>query len=186
MTQRQKQNKAIGEFEKYSHSNGNKVVTMEDIELGKKYAITVCPSDALQYWTSKEDRLKLFIKHWTKLFSMLSCDIEIWCEITGCGRLHWHGTIKFVHDIGMARFYVEQIKQILLDRAIVEIDTIKDLEIWGEYCRKQYNKFKLGYYKTNVRNLSLLLTTPIYKKIPLDTTASPSDDGSALSDTKYN
>lgn len=54
-------------------------------------------------------------------------------ELSRAGRLHYHGKIKILNIIN---FYIQDLPH-LADEGVIEIDTIKDSEVWEKYCHKQ-------------------------------------------------
>jgi len=61
-------------------------------------------------------------------------------EISSRGRLHYHGRINIVNIIS----FICALRMISL-HGTYEIDTIKDKEIWDNYCVKQSKLFDKIY-----------------------------------------
>lgn len=105
----------------------------ETVRERDSYAITLNPNDSNQ-----PRRTPVGFSDWWKdmngMFSRwTSCDLELYCELSSRGRAHFHGVIE-IKDL--ANFYYYDVPKMLLHFS-VEIDTIKDMDVWQFYCRKQ-------------------------------------------------
>lgn len=120
-----------------------KVLPIEKVQVGTLYTITVAPSNDHQKWDESE-RVREFTKYYkTYVFKqLLPNSFAVMIEISSTGRLHFHGSIKFVSDKEILKFYTYTIHNLLRGNQI-EIDTIADLSAWETYCNKQ-SRFKLG------------------------------------------
>lgn len=150
------------------------IASIEDIEIGKKYTITIAPDDSHQYFEvpKRDGRLLKFIS-WARIYiykAFLNNEYELFTEVSPRGRLHFHGTIKFKSNEHLLDFYIYTIPHLLKSNQI-EIDTIKDPKVWDEYKRKQ-QKFNLPVITSNDKINKLCLfdtvTEVTYTKIPLE------------------
>lgn len=111
------------------------IVSPEEIEVNKLYAITMAPNDDLQYWTDEERVSKLEHYMINYILKDAPAVIDITMEVSRTGRLHYHGTIMFPIRRNIHNFYINTIHK-WLNKFIIEIDTIKDLTVWLTYCGK--------------------------------------------------
>jgi len=70
-------------------------------------------------------------------------------ELSPQGRYHLHGKIKFKKNSSIVLFYLNLAD---LKDVAMEIDTIKDMDIWEKYCTKQSNlhKYLIKYMSITV------------------------------------
>lgn len=145
-----------------------------------KYAITLNPNDARQFWDlynenrvqSMEGYVNTYLLKYYKDF----CSLIIYMESSPNGRLHFHGTIMFYCYGDIKRFVLSEINKIQKQWHI-DMDTIKDEKIWETYCSKQ-NRFFEGPYKTNdlfkIQQYGVSLPTEAPQAPPADSpTAKP-------------
>lgn len=145
---------------------------IEQIELGKEYAITIAPDDNSQYWNETKDhqsRINMFVQNSSiQMHKVLQpLKYKLYLEVSAGSRLHWHGRIKFTTPEALKRFYVTQIRK-LQNIGTYEIDTMnKD---WEKYEQKQYNIWKEVITSEDKISKIALMDVPtevVYKKIPL-------------------
>lgn len=91
------------------------------------------------------ERKAAFLKEWDTTFKQwyntkLVSDYEFYLEISKSGLLHFHGWITvrrpqhLAHTLGLLK-YVRNFQGI-------EVDTIKDMEVWKEYITKDHHQMK--------------------------------------------
>lgn len=83
--------------------------------------------DRFLLWT---DRLYKYLKTNTKY-----CVIELYPEVSAMGRLHAHGIISILDDQRLM-FQMYDVPS-LARHGHIEIDTIKEMEVWRNYITKQ-------------------------------------------------
>jgi len=116
-------------------------------ELGRWYSVTINPNDKLQHFddpkrdTKEINRLNELLLAYTRMeiqyyFRMeFSMPIRPRYECKG-SRIHWHGYMRFNSWAGLRQWLLIHNYRLLL-HCMVEIDTIKDFDIWKAYCNKQ-------------------------------------------------
>lgn len=117
--------------------NKTHILSPEQIDVDKEYTFTVSPNDDYQFWNDKQsERLKKATNHMTYIARQyMNLDLCLYVDVSRNGRIHWHGTIRFKTRLSIKEFYTEIIHE-LLTKHQIEMDTIKDLEIWLSYCTK--------------------------------------------------
>lgn len=120
------------------------MVSPETIKLKTPYTFTISPDDQNQYWNSNIRDLKQYSEYNNLIHSWNKEKYEILLhqEVSRNGRLHFHGIIKFNTNDGIHDFYVNRLFK-LQQHNQVEIDSIKDIEVWILYI----NKYKHIYDK---------------------------------------
>lgn len=114
------------------------IISPEEIILKEVYSITINPSDKRQYFDCI-DRVELLVEYMEKeICKVPNVDLKLHMEISRTGRLHFHGTISFNSYETITRFYKCHIHQ-WLEWGHINIDTIKDKEVWKTYCEKSKN-----------------------------------------------
>lgn len=121
----------------------NCLLKYEDVKEGTLYSLTLNPAE--QYH-KKPDRQIHVISDLLKLFrSDKSCMGHVYVEISPHGRVHFHGVIGI---LDRWEFYLNLVPRIE-DRYTIEIDTIKDENVWLKYCQKQQEylprPYRTGY-----------------------------------------
>lgn len=114
------------------------IISPESIDLNFQYAITFNPSDDYQYWTNKDynDRIRALNAYMTiYVLKVIPAECHLRMEFSRTGRLHYHGTIQFHSLEGIRVFYLEVLHKLQL-KFQIEIDTIKDIHVWANYCTK--------------------------------------------------
>lgn len=117
------------------------------------YSITINPSDKYQYF-GKSDRMQQFRNHvHTGLLFLkaMHIDYHLYTELSepkdntkwskNGPRLHCHGIIRFRSTLSIKNFLLMGIYN-LTRWCIYDIDTIKDINIWEQYCLKQQHIIK--------------------------------------------
>lgn len=112
------------------------------------YTITINPSDDYQYF-GKPDRMTKFknfmyeqFLSWPQFGIHYYFNYELSEPTTnalksqGIPRLHLHGIIKFNSNKSIKHFLLNELYKIS-KYSIYEIDTIKDPQLWCNYCQKQ-------------------------------------------------
>lgn len=113
------------------------IIAPQDIQLEIEYSITVSPADTFQFWNQIDsERIKKATNHMQYIIRRTpNIHYKLHLDVSRTGRIHWHGTIKFISVQAIREFYLEIIHRLLEDHKI-EIDTIKDAKVWHEYCTK--------------------------------------------------
>lgn len=109
---------------------------------GTWYAITLCPSDAFQYF-GKANRFKSFYSKIYEALLPMHFKYKMYIELSeprgtirGDGpRLHAHGIMYFPDVYSVKKFLLYDL-YLLTRIGILEIDTIDDMLRWQVYCRK--------------------------------------------------
>lgn len=127
-----------------SFNEGQHIMSIEDVDIKVKYTLTISPNDDYQYFNHKSsDREKNFRESFEEFFTMVDfqgINIYLHPELSPRGRLHFHGTILFKTEKAIKLFYMDAI-HVMLRRSQIEMDTIKDAEVWDTYCKKQSKYF---------------------------------------------
>lgn len=109
-----------------------KFLKPENVVPGNEYAITLNP--AIQPDRLGPVGLKKF---WDQQYGILEtfdwCTFHLYPEVSAQGRFHFHGTM-IVKDT--AKFYYFDVPRIVQHYSC-EMDTIKDIDVWMNYCSKQ-------------------------------------------------
>jgi hypothetical protein len=140
----------------HTYGKGEKtpIVSPEKIELNTFYSFTLSPNDSCQYFgyahrcekrdhifdPTETQRLKLFqryIRDYPYKVLKKFCDVKLYSEISRNGRLHCHGWIKFKDFKSVMLFYTNVVEEYKRVYGFIEIDTIKDMQVWKTYCTKQ-------------------------------------------------
>lgn len=113
--------------------------------LDKWYTLTICPQDRYQYFLEPNRFTKCY-NHIKSYFATISPKTEyVGCvetsepygSVKSTGpRVHFHGQIQFKGRGSLLQFLLV-IMPLMLKTAIIEVDTMKDPEIWKQYCTKQ-------------------------------------------------
>lgn len=117
------------------------VLSPEEVDNNKFYTFTFNPR--VQPVRSKAGfKCSAFSEWQTDVLRTLrrsvNAQYNICIELSRGGRLHYHGTIKILNIIN---FYIQDLPA-LLEEGMLEIDTIKDDEVWTTYCHKQESLMK--------------------------------------------
>lgn len=131
----------------------NSILKLEDINTGIEYSLTINPNDKLQGFSPllmREIKLHDILNKITNLIP-LKYSVQLYPEISPKGRLHFHGRIMFSKQRHILQFYLSVIPDIL-NHATMEMDTIKEPEVWSKYCSKQslFHNFLEKKYKYNI------------------------------------
>ena len=159
-------------YPKRTPSFANNIIPPEHVKPNTEYTFTVNSNDARQYF-DKEDRQELVINDMAKWMANRSkyLNVELYLEVSCIGRLHWHGTLSFVDNEAIRRFYVNDIHG-LITYNIIEIDYMKDEEFWkDDYCVKQEHfmkfvmtsKYAVNHYLENIQKV--VLNPKLFKPI---------------------
>lgn len=100
---------------------------------GELYSFTVNP--AQQFFKHNSiTRPRLCVAHICDLLEPLKgyCEYELYPELSKKGRWHYHGKLKILDPF---HFHLTIIPK-LLDKVILEIDIINDIEEWERYIKK--------------------------------------------------
>jgi len=130
------------------------MLSPELIEINTVYTITLNPSDDFQYWTNESYQARIkALSAYVELYLLkqIPAVVDIYMESSRTGRLHFHGTIKFLKSDHILEFYLMTLHK-LVGKFQIEIDTIKDIKIWTTYCRKSSHLIDVNI-KTNSHNL---------------------------------
>lgn len=115
--------------------------TPEEILLNKTYSFTLSLDDTcLMHKHAPKSFPEQYKIYQQKLNLIRHSKIEIitYPEISRNGRLHLHGTIKFLTYLSISEFYL----QFLNYPYSIEIDSIDDNKIWDEYILKSKHIMK--------------------------------------------
>lgn len=114
-------------------------VSLETMEQGEEYAITLSPPDARNSDTAKANSVTSIQDYDKKLTTVKELinklhgsKLVLFPELSPTGRLHFHGILVVV-DI--FNFYWHDLY--LLDSVMYEVDTISERDKWLNYCQKQ-------------------------------------------------
>lgn len=82
------------------------------------------------------------VEEYFKLFNMLfghsTVKVSLRPELSGKGRLHYHGTVQFTDHKSIVSFYYEKyFKQEVQGSANILLTAIDDYSAWHEYITKQ-------------------------------------------------
>lgn len=140
-------------------------VKYEDcIESEQLYAITLNPEDSHQYWNSDNRIIEFNKYHKNYLQKHLLrgnnnvFHMELRLEVSPQGRLHYHGILQIYRKLDFYIYVLHKLQMIYM----YEIDTIKDLKVWGEYMSKQ--------------NLTQIIIGHNFKKLTKDFFSNYKDD----------
>lgn len=101
-------------------------------------AITLSPPDSGQFFdeVNRIDKFKQY--HTTKLckFAVHAKTVTLYGEVSPTARLHLHGWFNFETYKKKLNFYIDYLHY-LQSNYMFEIDTIKDFNVWEQYCSKQ-------------------------------------------------
>lgn len=129
------------------------IISPENIVKNEFYSFTINPSDDYQYWntSSWEERIKSLSAYMTHyMLKKINARVVLHMEFSRTGRLHFHGTICFIHTRQIQEFYLMTIHW-LLDRAQIEMDTLKDQQVWNTYCRKSNHLISEVFETNNIQ-----------------------------------
>lgn len=106
------------------------------------YSFTLNPDDKHQYYGEPERLYKcmVFVK---KLLDKQSFEYHVWPEISTpknslkTPRVHFHGFIKFINSMQIAKWY-NQIHNQLAKVSYFDIDLANDPEIYHQYSQKNF------------------------------------------------
>lgn len=123
----------------------NSLPKLEDIKENTLYSLTLNPSE--QFYKKRVDREQYVVSDLIKMFRKdPSTTGHVYLEISPHGRLHFHGVIGILDRYTFYRDMVPQLE----DSYTIEIDTIKDEDVWKTYCMKQ-QEFIPRHYKAGIR-----------------------------------
>lgn len=109
---------------------GSVIVSPETVSVTEWYTITINPETQL---FGDPDRFMLVSSYvYGKLKNINHIECYLYPEISGKGRIHFHGKIKIIDVID---FYLYGVYKLMLIGHI-EIDTIKDVKVWDTYMTK--------------------------------------------------
>lgn len=119
-----------------------KFIDIQDIKVNTKYAFTINPSDDHQYWNAREHRSVEFEHYCQTVLDQLQFHYKLYLEISGAGRLHWHGWIWFESPKEILIFYLYQVHH-FIKHNMIKMSTITDEHKWETYCTKQHEIMKV-------------------------------------------
>lgn len=118
-------------YQKQNHLEPKEILSQVE------YSYTVNPSDDYQYWgLPMDDRIKKSKTHMNyvlRRWPNMRCTLHM--DISRNGRIHWHGTIKFLHENHIKQYFFETIHELQKEHNI-DMDGLKDPKVWEEYCKK--------------------------------------------------
>jgi len=109
---------------------GSVIVSPETVSVTTWYTLTINPEIQL---FGDPDRFMLvssYVYGALKKINHITC--QLYPEISGKGRIHFHGRIR-IHDI--TDFFIYGVYK-LFNIGHIEIDTISDSEVWEKYITK--------------------------------------------------
>lgn len=127
------------------------IISPEDIEYNKMYTFTLNPEK--QYYADGITRINKIVTELEKRLMRYLDNISyvLKPEVSKMGRIHFHGIIMFKMD--KLIFYMQCIP-VLIEHYTVEIDELKDYDIWYDYITKQVEMLEL--YNIPVGNNKIL------------------------------
>lgn len=129
------------------------ILSPELIETKRPYSFNLNPSDEHQYFSKESNRIRDVGRYFsTYLVTLFTAHCEVYMEISRTGRLHFHGIITFNTTNDIRQFYIEAIHN-LLKQCTIEIDTIKDMDIWRTYITKCQSLIKWHYVSSPLRRV---------------------------------
>lgn len=117
------------------HNFKDKMMSPEILTINTIYSLTLNPNDKRQFFdnTDRVLKLKQFIEQ--QLLEIPNVKLILYMEISRNGRLHFHGTINFTTIESIRHFYICKVHE-WQEYYQMDMDTIKDPQIWNEYCTK--------------------------------------------------
>jgi len=122
---------------KYSTKSIGKILEPKQIEVNVEYAFTINPCDEYQFWKeSGSERIKKSVDHMKRLItSYPNINMNMYIDFSKTGRIHWHGFLLFRHIDNIKYWYEEVVHKISFTHNL-DMDTIKDRNVWFLYCTK--------------------------------------------------
>lgn len=113
------------------------IISPEMIKCNTLYSITINPDDDNQAWNfTGDERIDVVATNLElRIIQFPNAVIDCHMEISRNGRLHFHGTILFGANKDILDFYLNRIRTFQMHYNL-EIDTIDDVRVWDEYCKK--------------------------------------------------
>jgi hypothetical protein len=135
--------------------SGNQGVKLEDMEIGQTYAITINPASqpenkhSVLPWRN----LCMWLCHYKDWLIQFQDGVELvlYLEVSPTGRYHFHGKLVLLDYNDYINFL-----EIMNKQHHYEIDTIKDMDVWDLYIKKQRKIFEY-LYTTKVPYLPLII-----------------------------
>lgn len=118
----------------------NKFPKPEDLVLDRCYTFTYNPE---QQYVGDVERLKKVVRHFRNKMNFSCLSYKVYLELSGNGRIHFHGYIKIKE---IKEFYLFAVGT-MCAHASTEIDIINDDEIWYDYITKQFHIWQIYLYK---------------------------------------
>lgn len=133
----------------------------DKVALNIPYTLSINPDDNYQFFKETgRERIKKATNHMVYLLRQYpNIKMSLTIDVSRAGRVHWHGTIIFVHYDNIKDFYLEYIHSIL-EHHTVEIDTIKDIEVWNKYCNKTIHLYNVTVSTVDIMRKRLLTNHP--------------------------
>jgi len=116
----------------------NEQTFQKKVELceNKDFAITISPSDRLQYFNNSERMQVSYIttvKLYKDILNKYLNKYELYLEVSPKGRIHYHGTINIKDIIGFLLYVIPQLE----NTCNVCIKNIDNADEWKTYYSKQ-------------------------------------------------
>ncbi len=124
----------------YTKSSNINLLQMEKVYPDTLYTLTISKNQLRSL--SLKKRYKQYMRLIRKHILPYLSEAHIYPELSKVGRLHLHGTIRFLSDDTIFDFYDNIYTQFFSDH--IEIDTISDPDKWCTYITKQ-SRFKECY-----------------------------------------
>lgn len=134
-------------------------------QVGKAYAVTINPCDALQMRNSKKDyffkikelndNIRSYLKEKIRYKFYLDISQNIECHEKSYPRLHYHGII-FLEDNEAVMDWLVTILPRLSQVAYIKVGNLNDIKLWKRYCVKcsiMFPEFN-SYFKPLTNKLS--------------------------------
>lgn len=140
-------------YKKNVFTQRNKNVNIEEIEIGKLYAITLNPEKqdfpaGVMRYNGITAELEKILRPW------LGCiEYYLEMEVSKMGRIHYHGVIRFKKESDLYSWYADAIPRIAA-KYTFEIDELNDYNVWIDYINKQYTRVG-EMYKHGIGNEAL-------------------------------
>jgi len=120
---------------------------------GDVLSITINPSPVRQYLKegNYKERKNKINSEWVKEFyfwyrrSAIK-SIQVWTEISWRGLIHYHGCVTIDDPKEFATVMAEHAYPLKGSPDVnIDIDTIDDMDVWLDYCRKDSDVMGLGF-----------------------------------------
>ncbi len=142
------------------------ILSPDKVTVQTVYTFTISPDDSFQFWNDiSEERIKKATNHIKFLVrSLPNITINLTLDVSRKGRIHWHGTLEFKHINHVREFYLSSIPRLLKQHQI-EVDTIKEMRKWSDYCAKTTHLWDITVRTSDVIKLKTYNSKNVFKDI---------------------